>query len=219
MQDTSQAERACHLLGVPLVEFTRAVLRPRALAGREWVTQARTRRQALDELAALCKTLYEKSFGALVDQINRALDRPSSKSTFIGVLDIAGFEIFEVNGYEQLLINYTNEKLQQFFNHHMFILEQEEYARQNIKWDYVNFGLDLQPTIDLIESTGNVIGILSCLDEECIMPKATDLTFTNKLHALWASGEEKKNIVIREKTSMSQLALSKVSSSSITLPR
>lgn len=192
MQDTSQAERACHLLGIPLVEFTRAVLRPRALAGREWVTQARTRRQALDELAALCKTLYEKSFGALVDQINRALDRPSSKSTFIGVLDIAGFEIFEVNGYEQLLINYTNEKLQQFFNHHMFILEQEEYARQNIKWDYVNFGLDLQPTIDLIESTGNVIGILSCLDEECIMPKATDLTFTNKLHALWASGEEEE---------------------------
>ncbi|KXN88688.1 Myosin type-2 heavy chain 1 [Leucoagaricus sp. SymC.cos] len=192
MQDTSQAERVCHLLGIPLAEFTRAVLRPRALAGREWVTQARTRQQALDELAALCKTLYEKSFGALVDQINRALDRPSSKSTFIGVLDIAGFEIFEINGYEQLLINYTNEKLQQFFNHHMFILEQEEYARQNIKWDYVNFGLDLQPTIDLIESSGNVIGILSCLDEECIMPKATDLTFTNKLHALWASGDEEE---------------------------
>lgn len=190
MPDTSQAERVCHLLGIPLAEFTRAVLRPRALAGREWVTQARTRQQALDELAALCKTLYEKSFGALVDQINRALDRPSSKSTFIGVLDIAGFEIFEINGYEQLLINYTNEKLQQFFNHHMFILEQEEYAREHIKWDYVNFGLDLQPTIDLIESSGNVIGILSCLDEECIMPKATDLTFTNKLHALWAGNDE-----------------------------
>ncbi|KAF9447622.1 hypothetical protein P691DRAFT_105787 [Macrolepiota fuliginosa MF-IS2] len=190
MPDTSQAERVCHLLGIPLAEFTRAVLRPRALAGREWVTQARTRQQALDELAALCKTLYEKSFGALVDQINRALDRPSSKSTFIGVLDIAGFEIFEINGYEQLLINYTNEKLQQFFNHHMFILEQEEYAREHIKWDYVNFGLDLQPTIDLIESSGNVIGILSCLDEECIMPKATDLTFTNKLHTLWAGGDE-----------------------------
>lgn len=190
MPDTSQAERVCHLLGIPIAEFTRAVLRPRALAGREWVTQARTRQQALDELAALCKTLYEKLFGALVDQINRALDRPSSKSTFIGVLDIAGFEIFDINGYEQLLINYTNEKLQQFFNHHMFILEQEEYAREHIKWDYVNFGLDLQPTIDLIESSGNVIGILSCLDEECIMPKATDLTFTNKLHMFWATQDE-----------------------------
>ncbi|KAJ6591377.1 myosin II heavy chain [Mycena sp. CBHHK59/15] len=171
-------------------EFTRGVLRPRVLAGREWVSQARTRQQALDELSALCKTLYEKSFGALVDRINRALDRPSSKSTFIGVLDIAGFEIFEINAYEQLLINYTNEKLQQFFNHHMFVLEQEEYAREGIKWDYVNFGLDLQPTIDLIEASGSVIGILSTLDEECIMPRATDLTFTNKLHGMWVGGQE-----------------------------
>ncbi|KAF9526785.1 P-loop containing nucleoside triphosphate hydrolase protein [Crepidotus variabilis] len=185
MPDTAQAERVCHLLGIPISEFTRAVLRPRALAGREWVTQARTGQQATEELGALSKTLYEKSFGALVERINRALDRPSSKSTFIGVLDIAGFEIFEVNGYEQLLINYTNEKLQQFFNHHMFVLEQEEYARENIHWDYVNFGLDLQPTIDLIESGGNVIGILSCLDEECIMPKADDRTFTNKLNTMW----------------------------------
>ena len=187
MPDTSQAERVCHLLGLPIAEFTRAVLRPRALAGREWVTQARTRQQAIEELSALCKTLYEKSFGALVERINRALDRPSSKATFIGVLDIARFEIFDVNGYEQLLINYTNEKLQQFFNHHMFVLEQEEYTRENIQWDYVNFGLDLQPTIDLIESSGNTIGILSCLDEECIMPKADDCTFTNKLNAIWAT--------------------------------
>ncbi|KAG6866166.1 hypothetical protein C0991_008120 [Blastosporella zonata] len=190
MPDPSQAERVCHLLGIPIAEFTRAVLRPQVLAGREWVSQARTRQQAVDELSALCKTLYEKSFGSLVDRINRALDRPSSKSTFIGVLDIAGFEIFEINAYEQLLINYTNEKLQQFFNHHMFVLEQEEYTREGINWDYVNFGLDLQPTIDLIEASGNVIGILSCLDEECIMPKATDLTFTNKLNWIWASDDD-----------------------------
>ncbi|THH01623.1 hypothetical protein EW026_g1099 [Hermanssonia centrifuga] len=187
MPDTTQAERACHLLGIQMSDFTKALLRPRVLAGREWVTQARTRQQAVDELAALCKTLYEKSFGRIVDRINRALDRPSSKSTFIGVLDIAGFEIFETNTYEQLLINYTNEKLQQFFNHHMFVLEQEEYAREGIEWDYVNFGLDLQPTIDLIETSGNAIGVLSLLDEECIMPKATDLTFTHKLHTLWAT--------------------------------
>jgi myosin protein heavy chain len=66
----------------------------------------------------------------------------------------------------------------------MFTLEQEEYTREGIEWDYVNFGLDLQPTIELIEST-QPIGILSCLDEECIMPKATDLTFTEKVQALW----------------------------------
>ena len=120
----------------------------------------------------------------MVDRINKALDRPSHKSTFIGVLDIAGFEIFTVNSFEQLCINYTNERLQQFFNHHMFVLEQEEYARESIDWAFQNFGLDLQPTIDLIESR-EPIGILSCLDEECIMPRATDATFTEKLHSMW----------------------------------
>jgi len=104
------------------------------MAGHEWVTQARTKQQALDELASLGRTLYEKSFGAMVERINKALDRPSSKATFIGVLDIAGFENFHVNSFEQLCINYTNDRLQQFFNHHMFVLEQEEYARENIDW-------------------------------------------------------------------------------------
>lgn len=118
-----------------MAEFTKAVLRPRILAGYEWVTQARTRQQALDELSTLRKTLYEKSLGALVERINRALDHPFSKSTFIDVLDIADFEIFEVNAHEQLLINYTNERLRQSFNHHMFELGQEEYARECIEWD------------------------------------------------------------------------------------
>ncbi|GMK55315.1 hypothetical protein CspeluHIS016_0203710 [Cutaneotrichosporon spelunceum] len=178
------AERVCHLLGVPVKDFMRSVLTPKVRAGREWVTHARSKKQAEDELAALSKFMYEKTFGGMVDRINKALDRPSTKSLSIGVLDIAGFEIFDVNSYEQLLINYTNEKLQQFFNFHMFTLEQEEYSREGIRWDYVNFGLDLQPTIELIESS-QPIGILSMLDEECIMPKATDVSFTEKVAGLW----------------------------------
>ena len=92
----SQVERACHLLGIPPAEFTKAVLRPKVKAGRETVVQARTKQQAVDEIASLAKTVYEKTFGSIVEMVNRALDRPKETSTFIGVLDIAGFEIFEV---------------------------------------------------------------------------------------------------------------------------
>ncbi|CAJ0577986.1 unnamed protein product, partial [Mesorhabditis spiculigera] len=78
----------------------------------------------------------------------------------------------------QLWINFVNEKLQQFFNHHMFVLEQEEYAREGIQWTFIDFGLDLQACIELIEKP---MGIISMLDEECIVPKATDLTLAQKL--------------------------------------
>ena len=99
--------------------------------------------------------------------------------TFIGVLDIAGFEIFDFNGFEQLCINFCNEKLQQFFNHHMFVLEQEEYLREGIEWAMVDFGMDLQKCIDMFEKP---MGILSILEEESLFPKATDKTFEEKLH-------------------------------------
>ncbi|KAK2121517.1 Myosin-9 [Saguinus oedipus] len=91
-------------------------------------------------------------FRWLVLRINKALDKTKRQgASFIGILDIAGFEIFDLNSFEQLCINYTNEKLQQLFNHTMFILEQEEYQREGIEWNFIDFGLDLQPCIDLIE--------------------------------------------------------------------
>lgn len=149
----SQAERVCHLLGINSEQFARGLLRPKVKAGREWVHQSRNAEQVKNTLDALAKSLYERTFGAIVDKINRTLERSNDNSSFIGVLDIAGFEIFEHNSFEQLCINYTNEKLQQFFNHHMFVLEQEEYSRENIEWKYIDFGHDLQPTIDLIEKS------------------------------------------------------------------
>ena len=75
-------------------------------------------------------------------------------------------------------INFVNEKLQQFFNHHMFVLEQEEYKREGIQWTFIDFGLDLAACIELIEKP---MGIISMLDEECIVPKATDMTLAQKL--------------------------------------
>ncbi|PIO55915.1 myosin head, partial [Teladorsagia circumcincta] len=83
------------------------------------------------------------------------------------------------NSFEQLWINFVNEKLQQFFNHHMFVLEQEEYEREGIQWQFIDFGLDLQSCIDLIEKP---LGIISMLDEECIVPKANDMTYVDKLN-------------------------------------
>ena len=190
-----QAARLCKLLGVPLEPFLQGLLHPRVKAGREWVEKVQTPEQVRLGINALAKGIYERGFGDLVSRINGQLDRTGmglDDSHFIGVLDIAGFEIFEENSFEQLCINYTNEKLQQFFNHHMFVLEQEEYAREQIEWQFIDFGRDLQPTIDLIELP-NPIGIFSCLDEDCVMPKATDKSFTEKLHSLW----EKKSTKYR----------------------
>jgi myosin protein heavy chain len=183
----AQAQKVCQLLGIPVDAFVKALLHPRVKAGREWVEKVQTPEQVNLSIDALAKGIYERGFGDLVDRINRQLDRSGAgadDSHFIGVLDIAGFEIFEENSFEQLCINYTNEKLQQFFNHHMFVLEQEEYAREQIEWKFIDFGRDLQPTIDLIE-VSNPIGIFSCLDEDSVMPKATDKSFTEKLHSLW----------------------------------
>ncbi|POR38623.1 Myosin type-2 heavy chain 1 [Tolypocladium paradoxum] len=191
----AQVAKVCKLLGVSLEPFVQGLLHPRVKAGREWVEKVQTPEQVRLGLDALSKGIYERGFGDLVSRINRQLDRTGmgmDDSHFIGVLDIAGFEIFEENSFEQLCINYTNEKLQQFFNHHMFVLEQEEYAREQIEWQFIDFGRDLQPTIDLIELP-NPIGIFSCLDEDCVMPKATDKSFTEKLNSLW----DKKSIKYR----------------------
>ncbi|XP_059804707.1 myosin-10 isoform X4 [Hypanus sabinus] len=182
MPDNTAAQKLCHLLGMNVMEFTRAILTPRIKVGRDYVQKAQTKEQADFAIEALAKATYERLFRWLVHRINKALDRTKRQgASFIGILDIAGFEIFELNSFEQLCINYTNEKLQQLFNHTMFILEQEEYQREGIEWNFIDFGLDLQPCIDLIERPANPPGVLALLDEECWFPKATDKTFVEKL--------------------------------------
>uniref|UniRef100_A0AAY4CXT9 Myosin heavy chain 10 n=1 Tax=Denticeps clupeoides TaxID=299321 RepID=A0AAY4CXT9_9TELE len=182
MPENTAAQKLCHLLGMNVMEFTRAILSPRIKVGRDYVQKAQTKEQADFAVEALAKATYERLFRWLVHRINKALDRTKRQgASFIGILDIAGFEIFELNSFEQLCINYTNEKLQQLFNHTMFILEQEEYQREGIEWSFIDFGLDLQPCIDLIERPTNPPGVLALLDEECWFPKATDKTFVDKV--------------------------------------
>ncbi|XP_056299580.1 myosin-10 isoform X2 [Pseudoliparis swirei] len=182
MPDNTAAQKLCHLLGINVLEFTRAILNPRIKVGREYVQKAQTKEQADFAVEALAKATYERLFRWLVHRINRALDRRQRQgASFIGILDIAGFEIFQLNSFEQLCINYTNEKLQQLFNHTMFILEQEEYQREGIEWNFIDFGLDLQPCIDLIERPAQPPGVLALLDEECWFPRATDRSFVEKL--------------------------------------
>ncbi|MED6241895.1 Myosin-11, partial [Ataeniobius toweri] len=182
MPENTAAQKVCHLQGINVTDFTRAILTPRIKVGREVVQKAQTKQQADFAVEALAKAMYERLFRWILARVNKTLDKSKRQSSsFLGILDIAGFEIFEDNSFEQLCINYTNERLQQLFNHTMFILEQEEYKREGIEWNFIDFGLDLQPCIELIERPNNPPGILALLDEECWFPKATDQSFVDKL--------------------------------------
>ncbi|XP_022228090.2 myosin heavy chain, muscle isoform X8 [Drosophila obscura] len=170
--------RVSKLFGCDPTELYKNLLKPRIKVGNEFVTQGRNVQQVSNSIGALCKGVFDRLFKWLVKKCNETLDTKQKRQHFIGVLDIAGFEIFDYNGFEQLCINFTNEKLQQFFNHHMFVLEQEEYKREGIDWAFIDFGMDLLACIDLIEKP---MGILSILEEESMFPKATDQTFSEKL--------------------------------------
>merc|ERR1711990_240813 len=176
--DPELSEKAGFMLGMSGAEYTKALCSPRVKVGSEYVVKGQTVDQVYYGLKAISKAAFERLFNWLVVVVNRALGNDAPRSFFIGILDIAGFEIFEFNTFEQLCIHGTNEKLQQFFNHHMFVLEQEEYKREGIEWVMIDFGMDLAATIELIEKP---LGIMSILEEECMFPKATDMTFRDKL--------------------------------------
>ncbi|NWR12001.1 MYH7 protein, partial [Paradoxornis webbianus] len=178
-EGTESADKAAYLMGISSADLIKGLLHPRVKVGNEYVTKGQNVEQVLYAVGALAKATYDRMFKWLVARINRTLDTKLARQFFIGVLDIAGFEIFDFNSFEQLCINFTNEKLQQFFNHHMFVLEQEEYKKEGIEWVFIDFGLDLQACIDLIEKP---MGILSILEEECMFPKASDMTFKSKLY-------------------------------------
>ncbi|ELT88116.1 hypothetical protein CAPTEDRAFT_225225 [Capitella teleta] len=152
--------------------------------------------QAYNSRDALAKSIYSRLFNWIVYELNKSLSTGIKVQKFIGVLDIYGFETFEINSFEQFCINYANEKLQQQFCLHVFKLEQEEYVKEQIEWSFIDF-YDNQPCIDLIEGK---LGLLDLLDEECRMPKGSDKNWCQKLYD---KHSQKKHF---EKPRMSQTA-------------
>merc|ERR1711892_368240 len=179
IKDDINSQKVAELCGIDCEWMITYFCKPKLKVGTEWVRKGSTCKQASASVSGIARGIYEKSFRLVVEKCNETLCDPSMKKvTYIGVLDIAGFEIFDYNGFEQICINYVNEKLQQFFNQHMFTLEQEEYVREGLDWANVDFGMDLQKCIDMFEKP---MAFLAIFEEESLFPKATDQTFAEKL--------------------------------------
>uniref|UniRef100_A0AAV2KT89 Unconventional myosin-VIIa n=1 Tax=Knipowitschia caucasica TaxID=637954 RepID=A0AAV2KT89_KNICA len=160
------------------------------MTNRECVTRSLTSAQAVDGRDAFVKAIYGRLFIWIVDKINEVIYKPETEDSnrapnSIGLLDIFGFENFKNNSFEQLCINYANEQLQQFFVRHVFKLEQEEYARESIVWERVDYK-DNQHTLDVLAS--KPLNMLSLIDEESSFPKGTDTTMLQKINQVHGKG-------------------------------
>merc|ERR1712168_935792 len=181
VKDMSIPNKVAELFGVNPNEMLKSFCKPKIKVGTEWVTKGQNIEQATNATGGIARAIYDRLFKWLIEKCNDTLIDPNMKKVnFCAVLDIAGFEIFEYNGFEQISINFVNEKLQQFFNHHMFVVEQETYVGEGIDWEMVDFGLDLQAAIIMFEKP---MGIWAILEEESLFPKATDKSFEEKLKA------------------------------------
>ncbi|XP_040013445.1 unconventional myosin-Vb isoform X4 [Xiphias gladius] len=177
-RDDLHLKHFCRLLGLELQQMEHWLCHRKLVTASETYVKTMSSKQAANARDALAKHIYARMFDWIVEHINMALQTSSKQHSFIGVLDIYGFETFEVNSFEQFCINYANEKLQQQFNSHVFKLEQEEYMKEQIPWTLIDF-YDNQPCIDLIEAR---LGVLDLLDEECKVPKGTDQNWAQKLY-------------------------------------
>jgi myosin-5 len=188
--DEPSLVKACQLLGIDPTNFAKWTVKKQLISRTEKIISVLTQQQAIVVRDSVAKYIYSSLFDWLVEVINDSLASEevlAQAHSFIGVLDIYGFEHFAKNSFEQFCINYANEKLQQEFNKHVFKLEQEEYIREEIDWTFIDFS-DNQPCIDLIEGK---LGVLSLLDEESRLPMGSDEQFVTKLHHNFAGDKQK----------------------------
>merc|ERR1712142_1162370 len=168
VKDDTNARKVAELCGIDSEWMCTYFCKPKLKVGTEWVSKGQSCSGAANSVAGIGRKIYELTFRFIVDKCNDTLIDPTMKKVqYIGCLDIAGFEIFDYNGFEQICINFCNEKLQQFSNQHMFVLEQEEYVREGIEWANVDFGMDLQKCITMFEKP---MGLLAILEEESLFP-------------------------------------------------
>ncbi|OWZ13170.1 Myosin [Phytophthora megakarya] len=177
-------DAAATLMAVDATKLERALSVRRIRAGTDFVSMKLSAAQANNARDALAKALYGRLFDWMVKKINHFLKMDDSQKAkgglhFIGILDIFGFEVFPKNSFEQLCINFANETLQQQFNDYVFKAEQREYESQGVDWKYIEF-CDNQDCVNLISQRPT--GILSLIDEECVMPKGSDTTLASKLY-------------------------------------
>ncbi|KAI8376428.1 P-loop containing nucleoside triphosphate hydrolase protein [Radiomyces spectabilis] len=184
-EDEPSLMKATRLLGIQASEFKKWIVRKQIVTRSEKIVTNLSPTQAQVVRDSVAKYIYANLFEWLVSVVNDSLScqQPETVATFIGVLDIYGFEHFKKNSFEQFCINYANEKLQQQFNQHVFKLEQEEYVREKIDWKFIEFS-DNQKCIEMIEAK---MGILSLLDEESRLPSGTDQGFCNKLYQAFSA--------------------------------
>ncbi|XP_075170992.1 unconventional myosin-X [Anomaloglossus baeobatrachus] len=169
--------RTADLLGLDSEQLTEALTHKSMILRGEEISTPLSIQQAIDSRDSVAMALYSQCFTWVIRKIN---SRIKGKDDFksIGILDIFGFENFEVNRFEQFSINYANEKLQEYFNKHIFSLEQLEYSREGLVWEDINW-TDNGECLDLIEKK---LGLLALINEESYFPKATDSTLLEKLH-------------------------------------
>merc|ERR1712061_324939 len=177
--DLNFPKKIAELYGVSSDAVLKAFCKPKIKVGTEWVTKGQTCAQAEGAVGGIARGVFDRLFKWLIIKCNDTLiDSTMKKANFCAVLDIAGFEMFDYNGYEQISINFVNEKLQQFFNHHMFVVEQEEYVAEGIDWAMVDFGMDLAAAIIMFEKP---MGVWAILEEETNFPKASDKSLEDKM--------------------------------------